>query len=464
MRATVGVDVADIKFVVRVDADGRVAAACADGDGAVNPGQAVVGRDRDALAAARAGSARRVRDVDRAVGADLHVAVDAAVALRRREDVDARPEGQAAVVAARTLRAADDVLRAVVERVRVERVRRRRRDGGLVVRPAAEGLVVGACRKTAALHRRPALPVVVGVSRGAVSLPADKFELKDPPRLMIDPADRVNQPGLLDVDGRDVFPRRGRRGRAVVEAHARFERRAGERIPVRAQEGDAAGVDLVVLELRRVRIPVNPDGRLAGGVAEIGRRVVVGKARASSGVERRRGGDVHEAHLPCDALAEGKERDDAQRVSSVRRRRRRYQADVRHDVSRVAERLRDELARSRRAVEDVKVELRLADHRPRQLDADVLRLRRGVAHVHVESIFVAGKRGVANGRAVRLRGRVRNEVGAALEGQRAAAVGQGVAARRRGRRRRRRRRQLRRKRDGTRPVRNRNEEHGGGKT
>ena len=110
MRPSVSVDVSHVDFVIRVDANGRIAAPGAVRHGAINPGQPIVDRNRHPLAASSARGARRIWDVNRAVGSNLDVTVNPSVALSRGENIYAGAKRQTAVVAARALRTANDVL------------------------------------------------------------------------------------------------------------------------------------------------------------------------------------------------------------------------------------------------------------------------------------------------------------------------------------------------------------------
>ena len=99
MRSTVAVDVANVSRAISADADRRIARANASGHGRVGPRHAVVARNRGALTAG-ARAAGGIRDVNRPIGRDLHVAMNAAVALDGIEDIDAGSERQSAIVTA----------------------------------------------------------------------------------------------------------------------------------------------------------------------------------------------------------------------------------------------------------------------------------------------------------------------------------------------------------------------------
>src|SRR5262249_41278872 len=104
---------------------------------------------------------------------------------------------------------------------------------------------------------------------------------------------------------------------------------------------------------------------------------MIRETRGSAGIERSGHWDIHEADFARDALPKWKEWNYAQCVGSISRRRGRYQTHVRHDVSLIAERLRDQSAARRRTIKNVEIELRLSHHRPGNFDANVLGHRGG---------------------------------------------------------------------------------------
>src|SRR5713101_4880221 len=101
LRMTVAVSVSKINSVsaikvagrftdvVLADADRWILRAGATGHVVLCPGEAIVGRHRNATTTAVC-CARRVRHIDSAIGCDLNVPVNAAGALRRVEDQNAR--------------------------------------------------------------------------------------------------------------------------------------------------------------------------------------------------------------------------------------------------------------------------------------------------------------------------------------------------------------------------------------
>src|SRR4051812_7522837 len=123
MWTSVAVDVAKVNGVIGPDTYRRIAGADAVRHSLVYPGKTVIARDRHPLATGSS-AARRVRHVNRAIGPHLHVTVNAAVTLGRIENIDARTESDATIIAPRTLGATRNVLRAIVNRVLVKRMRR----------------------------------------------------------------------------------------------------------------------------------------------------------------------------------------------------------------------------------------------------------------------------------------------------------------------------------------------------
>src|SRR2546423_10143012 len=69
--------------------------------------------------------------------------MDAAITHSGIVDVDARTEGDAAVIAARAFRATGDVLRTIINGVLIKRMRRRRRCGRFVIRTASKSFMIG---------------------------------------------------------------------------------------------------------------------------------------------------------------------------------------------------------------------------------------------------------------------------------------------------------------------------------
>ena len=128
--------------MVLADTHRRVLRAGAICNIVLGPSHAVIGGNSYARRAH--GAARRIRDINRAVGRHFHVAVNAASALVGIKDRHARAECLAAVIAARALRFGNDVLRTIINgvlgpgsRIRSARGRSSR------VRTAAEGLMIG---------------------------------------------------------------------------------------------------------------------------------------------------------------------------------------------------------------------------------------------------------------------------------------------------------------------------------
>src|ERR1051326_7591419 len=99
--------------------------------------------------------------------------MNSAVALRGRKNVDAGAERETAIIAARTLSAAGDILRAVINRIRIKRMWRWRWSRRSVVRTSTEGFVIGAGWNAAALHWGPGFSVIIRVSCSAVALAAN---------------------------------------------------------------------------------------------------------------------------------------------------------------------------------------------------------------------------------------------------------------------------------------------------
>src|ERR1044072_3572948 len=109
MRTPIPINVAKVNRVIGADTYRRIAGADAIRHGLVHPGKTVISRDRYALTPG-AGTARRVRHVNSAVRSYLHGTVNAAVTFRGIKNVDARTESDTAIIAARTLGSARDVL------------------------------------------------------------------------------------------------------------------------------------------------------------------------------------------------------------------------------------------------------------------------------------------------------------------------------------------------------------------
>src|SRR2546423_13251043 len=112
--------------------------------------------------------------------------MNSAVTFSRIKNVDAGSEGDAAVVAPRTFRAAGDILRTIIGRVFVKWVRRRRWNSRFVVGPPAESLGIGARGRTPRDKVCPGLAVVIrgrGVARAGGALHS-----KDTGRLTSDEA------------------------------------------------------------------------------------------------------------------------------------------------------------------------------------------------------------------------------------------------------------------------------------
>ena len=95
--------------VVLADADRWILRAGATGHVVLCPGEAIVGRHRNATTTAVC-CARRVRHIDSAIGCDLNVAMDATRAYSGVKNRYTRAEGLSAVIAARALRLRDDIL------------------------------------------------------------------------------------------------------------------------------------------------------------------------------------------------------------------------------------------------------------------------------------------------------------------------------------------------------------------
>src|SRR5207253_9761740 len=108
-----------------------------------------------------AGRTRGVRHIDCAVRSVFDVPMNPAVTLRGREDIYSRTKCKATIVAARTFGPADNVLRTIVDGVRVERMRWWRRSRSFVVGTAAESFMIGAGRSAPALGRCPRFSIVI---------------------------------------------------------------------------------------------------------------------------------------------------------------------------------------------------------------------------------------------------------------------------------------------------------------
>jgi hypothetical protein len=238
----VAVAVAEVDGSVGADADRRIPVAVGATRHRLDvPGDAVVLGDGDALLAAAA----LVWDVDRPVGPDLHVAVKSAALVGI--DRHRRVERDAAVVAPCAERR-DEILRAVVERMRVDGPGQRR-----VVRAAADRLMVDAAVEGASLARDPARAVVVG----------DRRQARRPRELRAEPA------AGRRVHEADRVERRGRRSREADVLPACAARRVGV-VPAHAKRLQAGLVHRVA------GLPIRAERRLAGVAAEAVRCRVVG--------------------------------------------------------------------------------------------------------------------------------------------------------------------------------------------
>ncbi len=229
------------------------------------------------MAVQPAARARRDRLVD---------AVDA----RERVDRNSWPERHSAVVAPRT-EGGDDILRAVVNRVRIRGLRRgeRRR-----VRSAADRLVIHAGRLAGALRRQPVLAIVVGERQ----LAGDAIQLRRERAVRSAEAPVVREQDRIEADARErrslVFPHGRRRLLRIVERHA-------QRVVARFDE-DLPG------------FPVHADGRLT--------RVVLGRCGRA---DRRRdaGGRGLERSRHCSRWTIFRRAIVHERRDAVRQRRRR---------------------------------------------------------------------------------------------------------------------------------------------
>src|SRR2546423_215537 len=141
--------------------------------------------------------------------------MNAAVTFRWIEDVDARPEGDASIITPGTFGAAGNILGTIIDCVFIEWVGRWRRNGTLVVGPAAERLMVGTGRWTARGEICPRRAVVIGKS--GVARTGRELQSKDAPGVVIDIANGIE--ARLDWSC-CVFPESGRWIRRIIEAHS----------------------------------------------------------------------------------------------------------------------------------------------------------------------------------------------------------------------------------------------------
>src|SRR5438067_10996088 len=159
--------------------------------------------------------------------------MNAAIAHRGIVDVDARTEGDAAIIAARAFRAAGDVLRTIINGVLIKRMRRRR-GGRFIVRTASKSFMIGTSRRTSRRERSPGSAVIVGV--GGVAGTGGELKPEDASRVAIDKADRI-ETGLNWT--KRIFPESARGTGGIVKANSK-------RLGIGGKERHAAGIDLVV--------------------------------------------------------------------------------------------------------------------------------------------------------------------------------------------------------------------------
>ena len=300
MLGALAVHVALVDGVASVDGNRRIGGAArerlAAGDEELRPGGACVQADHAALPRAALGDG----NVDRAVRPDLDVAVQPFAVGHAVAFVDehARPEAGAAGVAALARRGAHRGLRAVIDRIRIDRIGRGKQRR---IRAGADGLVVRGPvgRRGGGLDPVGAVVVAEGEERlGAGGL----HRLEGAARPLIGEEDRV-QRGEADDGGRDVEPLGGAglgQGRVSL-----FRRRDAEGVQIREGEDVA-------------RLRIEADVEFTG--AALGRRacrreevLVAGNARrnrcglAKARARRsRRAGDERDLHV--DRLAGGRER------------------------------------------------------------------------------------------------------------------------------------------------------------
>src|SRR5882762_4397489 len=155
---------------------------------------------------------------------------------------NARPERQAAVIAARAERG-HNVLRTVINPMRVRRWRQRCWRG---VGASTHGLMVDARRLAGTLRWKPIVAVVVAEGK----LAGDAVELRSKQAIWPTKMAVVNEHDRIQAQTRKgrtlVLPERRGRVEAVVKSHA-------QRMVSRLDE-------------RFTGVPVNPDGRLSCGV------------------------------------------------------------------------------------------------------------------------------------------------------------------------------------------------------
>src|SRR3954468_16763325 len=109
------------------------------------------------------------------------MAMDATGALVGAIDRNTWAKGLAAIIASRALRFRDDVLRAIIYRVRI--VGMRNRDCLVrTVRPATQGFVVRSCGSTAVTAGKIGVTIVIRVRSQALPFAADKVQAEDTAR------------------------------------------------------------------------------------------------------------------------------------------------------------------------------------------------------------------------------------------------------------------------------------------
>src|SRR2546423_811242 len=141
--------------------------------------------------------------------------MNAAVTFRWIEDVDARPEGDASIIAPGTFGAAGNILGTIIDCVFVEWVGRWRGNGTLVVGAAAERLMVGTGRWAPPRGNCSRRAAGIGKNGGAPTRPG--VESQNAPGVVIDIANGIE--ARLDWSC-CVFPESGRRIRRIIEAHS----------------------------------------------------------------------------------------------------------------------------------------------------------------------------------------------------------------------------------------------------
>src|SRR5258705_2811232 len=257
----VGINIAKINRVVCASRDRGIAAradALGVGHGSHHPAQSIVGGNGDT------GTADPIRIhtpfvgyVGGAVGRNANVAVQAAASsgsdggvdtidVCERVDRNTRTEGEAAIIAPRA-KGGDDVLRTIINSVRIVDFDRGRGSG---VRTAAYRLMIDTCGLAGTLRGEPIVPVIVAKGKFA----SHAIELRGKGAIRAAEVAIVREEDRIEAHACKrralILPDRGGRFEGIIESYA---------------ESVVSGLDKSF-----TRRPVNANGRLAGAVGARG--------------------------------------------------------------------------------------------------------------------------------------------------------------------------------------------------